>query len=59
MLFFFFEKRLQLPWRNWSVSLALGLGLTSAVDLIGSYVGPGFPTKGTKSIAYTVWFSWV
>jgi hypothetical protein len=38
MLFFFFEKRLQLPWRNWSVSLALGLGLTSAVDLISSYV---------------------
>jgi hypothetical protein len=48
MLFFFFEKRLQLPWRNWSVSLALGLGLTSAVDLIGSYVRVRLPHQGNQ-----------
>lgn len=46
MLFFFFEKRLQLPWKNWSVSLAIGLGATSAVDLISSYVRVRLPHQG-------------
>lgn len=43
MLFFFFEKRLRLPWRNWNVSLAIGLGLTSAVDLVSSYLRSRLP----------------
>jgi hypothetical protein len=43
MLFFFFEKRLRLPWKDWSFSLALGLGLTSAVDLISSYLRSRLP----------------
>jgi hypothetical protein len=43
MLFFFFERRLRLSWRNWNVSIALGLGLSSAVDLANSYVRGRMP----------------
>jgi hypothetical protein len=45
MLFFFFEKKLRLPWRSWNISLALGLGATSAVDLISSYVRTRLPNQ--------------
>lgn len=38
LLFFFFEKRLGLSWRNPNVSIALGLGTTASVDLILSYL---------------------
>lgn len=48
MLFFFLEKRLQLPWRDWNISLALGLGVTSAVDLISSYVRVRLPNQGNQ-----------
>jgi hypothetical protein len=44
MLFFFFEKRLGLSWRNLNVSIALGLGTTASVDLILSYIKTRFPT---------------
>jgi hypothetical protein len=43
MLFFFFEKRLGLSWRNPNVSIALGLGATASVDLILSYLKTRFP----------------
>jgi hypothetical protein len=43
MLFFFFEKRLGLSWRNPNVSIALGLGSTASVDLILSYLKARFP----------------
>jgi hypothetical protein len=43
MLFFFFEKRLGLSWRNPNVSIALGLGTTASVDLILSYLKARFP----------------
>ena len=44
MLFFFFEKRLGLSWRNPNVSIALGLGTTASVDLIQSYLKARFPS---------------
>lgn len=43
MLFFFFEKRLGLSWRNPNVSIALGLGTTASVDLILSYLKTRIP----------------
>jgi hypothetical protein len=43
LLFFFFEKRLGLSWRNPNVSIALGLGTTASVDLIVSYLSARFP----------------
>lgn len=43
LLFFFFEKRLGLSWRNPNVSIALGLGTTASVDLILSYLKVRFP----------------
>jgi len=45
MLFFFFEKRLALPWRNPNVSIALGLGATASVDLMLSYLKGRFPEQ--------------
>jgi hypothetical protein len=57
MLFFFFEKRLRLPWQNWNVSLALGLGITAAVDLISSYASEKFPSQNNLiECAYSVIF---
>jgi hypothetical protein len=38
LLFFFFEKRLGLSWRNYNMSIALGLGSTAALDLCFSYL---------------------
>ena len=38
LLFFFFEKRLGLSWRNYNMSIALGLGSTAALDLSFSYL---------------------
>lgn len=45
LLFFFFERRLGLSWRNTNVSIALGIGLTAAVDLSASYLRAGFPAQ--------------
>lgn len=42
LLFFFFERRLGLSWRNTNVSIALGLGLSAAVDLCASYLKGAF-----------------
>jgi hypothetical protein len=44
MLFFLFEHRLGLPWRSRSVSIALGLGTSSAVVLSVSYLRGNFPS---------------
>ena len=38
LLFFFFEKRLGLSWRNYNMGIALGLGSTAALDLSFSYL---------------------
>ena len=38
LMFFGFERRLGLSWRTHSMSIALGLGLYAAVDLITSYL---------------------
>jgi hypothetical protein len=38
LLFFGFERRLGLSWRTHSMSIALGLGVYAAVDLITSYL---------------------
>jgi hypothetical protein len=38
LLFFFFEKRLGLSWRNYNMSIALGMGASSALDLSFSYL---------------------
>lgn len=43
LLFFFLEKRLGLSWRNYNMSIALGLGSTSALDLSFSYMKFQFP----------------
>lgn len=37
LLFFLFEKKLGLSWRTPSISIALGLGCSAAVDLVASY----------------------
>jgi hypothetical protein len=43
LLFFFFERRLGLSWRNPNVGIAIGLGITASVDLICSYLQSRFP----------------
>jgi len=44
LLFFGFERRLGLSWRTHSMSIALGLGVYAAVDLISSYVSSRVPS---------------
>lgn len=43
LLFFFFENRLGLSWRNYNMSIALGMGATAALDLSFSYLKIRFP----------------
>ncbi len=43
LLFFGFERRLGLSWRTHSMSIALGLGVYAAVDLITSYLSVRIP----------------
>jgi hypothetical protein len=43
LLFFGFERRLGLSWRTHSMSIALGLGVYAAVDLIFSYLSVRMP----------------
>lgn len=43
LLFFLFQKKLALSWRTHNVSIALGLGVTAAVDLASSYFKGAFP----------------
>jgi hypothetical protein len=38
LLFFLFEKKLGLSWKTPSISIALGLGCSAAVDLAASYL---------------------
>jgi hypothetical protein len=46
LLFFGFERRLGLSWRTHSMSIALGLGVYAAVDLISSYLSAHLPSWG-------------
>jgi hypothetical protein len=43
LLFFLFEKRLGLSWRNHSVSIGLGLGISAAQGLCVSYLRVHYP----------------
>jgi hypothetical protein len=45
LLFFFLEKRLGLSWRNYNMSIALGLGSIAALDLCFSYLRIQFVSK--------------
>ena len=45
LLFFFFERRLGLSWRNPNVGIAIGLGITASVDLMCSYMQSRFPAQ--------------
>ncbi|HKF21054.1 MAG TPA: hypothetical protein VKE93_05765 [Candidatus Angelobacter sp.] len=42
-LFFLLERRLSLSWRSYPVSLALGFGITAALDLTFSFLRARFP----------------
>jgi hypothetical protein len=42
LLFFFFENRLGLSWRNRNMSIALGMGAAAALDLSFSYLKARF-----------------
>jgi hypothetical protein len=48
LLFFFFERRLGLSWRNPNVGIAIGLGVTASVGLICSYVQSRFPAQALQ-----------
>ena len=51
LLFFGFERRLGLSWRTHSMSIALGLGIYAAVDLITSYLSVRLPElRGTLGV---------
>jgi len=55
MLFFLFEKKLNLSWKTPSISLAIGLGSTAAADLSISYLRSAFGTyAGQFDIANTL-----
>jgi hypothetical protein len=43
-----FEKRLSLSWRSPGMAIALGLGITAAMDLGVSYAEGRFPALGTE-----------
>lgn len=43
LLFFLFERRLALSWRSSSVSVAIGLGTTAAINISQSFVNAHLP----------------
>jgi hypothetical protein len=45
LLFFFFERRLGLSWRNHNMAIALGLGAGAAMDLSVSYLKAHYPAS--------------
>jgi len=45
LLFFFFERRLGLSWRNHNMGIALGLGAGAAMDLTVSYLKVHYPAS--------------
>jgi len=46
-LFFLFERKLGLSWKNHNMSIALGMGVAAAVDLSASYLKGHFPASAT------------
>jgi len=46
-LFFLFERKLGLSWKNHNMSIALGMGVTAAVDLSASYLKAHFPASAS------------
>lgn len=65
LLFFLFEKRLHLSWKNANVGIAVGLGISGALDLAVSYLTAHMPWRVGElglinSFAYVgVLFFWV
>src|SRR5580765_7650664 len=55
LLFFSFEKRLGLAWRSHIVSIGLGLGISSSLGLIISFMHTRFPqwNSGLDIVDYT------
>lgn len=45
LLFFLFEKRLHLSWKNANIAIAVGLGISGAMDLAVSYLSAHFPWR--------------
>ena len=45
LLFFLFEKRLHLSWKNTNIGIAIGLGISGALDLAVSYLSAHLPWK--------------
>lgn len=45
LLFFLFEKRLHLSWKSVNVAIAVGLGISAALDLSVSYLRAHFPWR--------------
>jgi hypothetical protein len=45
LLFFLFEKRLHLSWKNANIGIAIGLGISGALDLAISYLSSHFPWR--------------
>lgn len=48
LLFFLFEKRLHLSWKNANVAVAVGLGISAALDLSVSYLKSQFPWRADE-----------
>jgi hypothetical protein len=55
LLFFLFEKKLGLSWKTPSISIALGLGCSAAVDLIVSYLRTVFTVPILDLVNVTVY----
>jgi hypothetical protein len=45
LLFFLFEKKLHLSWKSANVAIAVGLGISAALDLSVSYLRSHFPWR--------------
>jgi hypothetical protein len=45
LLFFLFEKRLHLSWKNANIGIAIGLGVSGALDLAVSYLSSHYPWR--------------
>jgi hypothetical protein len=57
LLFFFFERRLGLSWRNHNMAIALGLGAGAAMDLTVSYLKAHYSVFGnTFGIANSIFY---
>ncbi len=57
LLFVLFEKRLGLSWRSHGMSIVMGLGLLSAVDLVSVFMRSRYPAlNGVLNTAFASFF---